>query len=95
MDAAQAKAYLDEQNERFTLTMAKEMKEAMQQATEALDKQIPQIPQVEGDGYAYGTNQIAYDIWYCPCCNSDYEYPDQKEKYCPNCGQAINWEGWE
>ena len=54
----------------------------------ALEKQIPKKPIWEGDGYSYG--DMVYDTWYCPSC--DYDYEDTEEyKYCPCCGQAIEW----
>ena len=54
----------------------------------ALEKQIPKKPIWEGDGYSYG--DMVYDTWYCPSC--DYDYEDTEEyKYCPCCGQAIDW----
>lgn len=43
----------------------------------------------EGDGYADG--EMVYDSFYCPSC--DYHMEDYEVKnYCPNCGQAIDWE---
>ena len=40
--------------------------EEMDIAINALEKQIPKKPNIEGDGYAYG--QLVYDTWICPCC---------------------------
>ena len=56
---------------------------------EALEKQIPKKPDFEADGYADG--QLVYDTWICPCCGVHYEVDYDDFKYCPECGQAIDW----
>lgn len=56
---------------------------------EAREKQSPKTPNLEGDGYADG--HLVYDTWSCPCCEKDYEVDFDDYKYCPECGQAINW----
>ncbi len=56
----------------------------------ALKKQIPEVPFLEGDGYADGVEVI--DTWICPNCGKDYELECDEHDYCPNCGQAIDWE---
>ena len=38
---------------------------------EALQKQIPQQPDLEADGYSDG--ELVYDTGYCPRCRKDYE----------------------
>ena len=59
-------------------------------AISALEKQIPKELIAEGDGYADG--KMVYDSFYCPSC--DYHMEDYEVKnYCPNCGQAIDWDG--
>lgn len=62
---------------------------AVQMALEVLAKQIPKKPYFEGDGY--GNGESVYDTWVCPNCDTDYEVETDKYKYCPNCGQAIDW----
>lgn len=63
---------------------------ASKMAIEALEKQTPRKPALSGDGYADG--EIVYDIWECPNCGAEYEIDcDGKHKFCPNCGQAIDW----
>ena len=57
-------------------------------AIEALEKQIPKKPSIEGDGEWEG--QLVYDTWICPCCNKSYEIDYDDYKYCPNCGQRID-----
>ena len=55
----------------------------------AIEKQIPKKPRFEGDGYWRG--ELVYDTWICPNCDTDYEVGTDTHKYCPNCGQAIDW----
>lgn len=50
---------------------------------------IPKTPNYEGDGYSDGV--LVYDTWICPCCGKDYEVDYDNYKYCPECGQAIDW----
>lgn len=50
---------------------------AMEIATEAMEKQIPQKPKMPLDAY-----------WVCPVCGSKVEYPYE---HCKRCGQAIDW----
>ena len=57
---------------------------------EAIEKQIPQQPDLEGDGYDDSGNLI-YDTGYCPRCRCSYEVDYHKPKYCENCGQALDW----
>lgn len=56
---------------------------------EALEKQMPQRPDLEADGYSDG--ELVYDTGYCPRCRKDYEIEYHKPKYCENCGQALDW----
>ena len=66
---------------------------AIKMAIEALEKQIPKIPDIWGDGYSGG--QIAYDMYDCPNCGESYEIECDHYKYCPKCGQAIDRSGLE
>lgn len=63
--------------------------ETLNMAISALKKQIPKKPHFEGDGYWNG--ELVYDTWVCPNCDTDYEVEADKHKYCPNCGQKIDW----
>ena len=59
-------------------------------AIEALEKQIPEVPNYEGDGYING--ELIYDTWICPCCGRYYELDCNDDYiYCPQCGQRIDW----
>ena len=63
---------------------------AIDKAIEALEKQIPKIPDYEGDGYADGF--LIYDTWICPSCGRYYELDCSDDYiYCPQCGQRIDW----
>ena len=54
-----------------------EYQAAFDAAFEALEKQIPKKPTDEG--------------WlYCPICGKDILM--ERYKFCPGCGQAIDWE---
>lgn len=59
----------------------------------AIEKQKPQLPDIWGDGCDKEGN-IIYDMYDCPGCGQSYEI-DDKYKYCPECGQAISWRGFE
>lgn len=59
--------------------------------SEALEKQKPQQPDIEGDGYDPEGN-LVYDTGYCPRCRQEYEIDYHTPKYCENCGQALEWE---
>lgn len=67
----------------------KAVEDACVVACEALEKQIPMKPDLEGDGYADG--HLVYDTWICPYCEKHYEVDYDDYDYCPNCGQAIDW----
>lgn len=60
----------------------------VEELKEAKEKQIPQTPCIEGDGYADG--HLVYDTWICPNCEEHYEIDYDDYDYCPKCGQAIN-----
>lgn len=56
---------------------------------ECYEKQIAKKPDFEGDGYADGF--LVYDTWICPCCYTHYEVDSDDYKYCPECGQRLDW----
>jgi rubrerythrin len=58
---------------------------------EALQKQIPQKPNFEGDGYD-DSGELIYDTWICPNCGDRYELDYEIYQYCPMCGQSIDWD---
>lgn len=65
------------------------LREGLDLAIKALEKQIPKKPLLEGDGYYDG--EMVYDIWRCPNCGRAYEVDSDDYDYCPNCGQRIDW----
>lgn len=68
--------------------LSSKYKNGLRMAINALEKQIPKKPNIEGDGYADG--QLVYDTWICPCCENHYEIDYDNYDYCPNCGQHID-----
>lgn len=62
----------------------------------ALTKQVPQTPNLWGDGYSDG--ELVYDMYDCPSCNQFICYEPERDKYskkmiyCFTCGQKINWQ---
>lgn len=61
----------------------------VEECREAVEKQRAKKPDLEGDGYADG--HMVYDTWICPCCEISYEVDYDDYKYCPDCGQRIDW----
>ena len=59
---------------------------------ELLEKQVPEMPDYEGDEYADG--EFVYDTWICPNCGRHYEVDYDDYEYCPQCGQALDLD-WE
>ena len=57
---------------------------------EALEKQIPKQPDLEGDGYDEN-GELIYDTGFCPTCRHEFEVYYDATKYCPNCGQLLDW----
>ena len=62
----------------------------MELLADALRKQVPKKPELQGDGYDPEGN-LVYDMWVCPCCYKRYELEYDEYCYCPNCGQRIDW----
>lgn len=56
----------------------------------ALDKQIAKKPYIWGYGFDEVGN-IIYDMWDCPECEKSYELEYDEYKYCPECGQRLDW----
>ena len=68
--------------------LSSKYKNGLRMAINALEKQIPKRPDIEGDGYADG--HLVYDTWICPNCGKYYEIDYDNYDYCPNCGQHID-----
>lgn len=57
---------------------------------ELKERATPKKLYYEGDGYWDG--QLVYDTAICPCCGRYFEVDcDEHSKYCPSCGQALDW----
>ena len=63
--------------------------QALEAALVALEKQIPEKPTYDGDGYA-PDGSFVWDEWLCPHCQNRYEVDFDEYDFCPNCGQAID-----
>lgn len=62
---------------------------AIEEAINALKKQIPMKPSIEGDGCDNEGNMI-YDTWLCPNCGAHHEIDYDDYNYCPICGQKVD-----
>lgn len=65
------------------------LRDAIDVAIRALEKQIPKKPTYDGDGYA-PDGTFVWDEWLCPCCGERYEVDYDDYDYCPNCGQHLD-----
>ena len=82
-------------NEDYVIYCADE--ETFEKVKKAVEKQEPKKPTYEADGYGEDGNLI-YDRAICPNCdNDDFEYDINNWgcKYCPDCGQALDWSDTE
>ena len=64
----------------------------------AVAKQIHKKPIAKKEYYSLHGYSYESTLYYCPCCNSKFNgemiiVTKTKMKHCPNCGQALNWEG--
>ena len=57
------------------------------------ERDEPRSVNYSGDGYADG--EMVYDMAECMNCGREFEYGDETWgcKFCPDCGQALKWEG--
>lgn len=54
-----------------------------------IKKDTPLPVYLEGDGYWNG--ELVYDTAICQNCNAEYEVDYYHYKFCPNCGQRLDW----
>lgn len=70
-----------------------EIYEAMATLRELVERATPKKPEIKElirkDNYRDGTNIPRYD-WWCPNCNLEH-MSGKGFKYCPTCGQALDW----
>ena len=78
----------------LTLDECRKHNKAISMAIEALEKQIPKKPRRTNDGLS-----IAKKDFYTKCqlCNHNFPVVVRKGRmrFCPFCGQAIDWEDYE
>ena len=76
--------YVQTSKEKVTLFKSSE---ALQ---ELVDKATPKAPNVEHSGWRSpdGVSVLTFFKYKCPCCERRVTDID---KFCPNCGQAIDW----
>jgi hypothetical protein len=57
---------------------------------ELVEKATPEAPNVEHSGWRSpdGVSVLTFFKYKCPCCEKRITDID---KFCPNCGQAIDW----
>lgn len=72
----------------------KEIYDSMDTLRELVERATPKKPEIKElirkDNYRDGTNIPRYD-WWCPNCNLEH-MSGNDFKYCPSCGQALDWE---
>ena len=57
---------------------------------ELVDRAIPKKLDYEGDGYWDG--ELVHDTAICRNCERRFEVDhDEHSKFCPSCGQALDW----
>ena len=67
--------------------------ECLRISIETLQNQIPRKMVYESDGYAEGYH--VWDVASCPGCGRLFDEKDddwQTARFCPFCGQALDWE---
>ena len=89
---ADGKAYEDMEMAIKALEEIQQYREigSVEECREARERQKPKIPDVWGDGCDNEGNMI-YDMYDCPNCGKSYEVDYHDYKFCPKCGQAIDW----
>ncbi|WP_317414177.1 hypothetical protein [Holdemanella porci] len=70
-----------------------EIFDSMDTLRELVERATPKKPEIKElirkDNYRDGTNIPRYD-WWCPNCNLEH-MSGNDFKYCPSCGQALDW----
>ena len=69
-------------------------REYLEVLQELVEKETPKKPEIKElirkDNYRDGRNIHRYD-WWCPNCYLEHMSGNDL-KYCPSCGQALDWE---
>lgn len=83
-------AYNDIELTCLCIDSAERAKEYLNAIRELVEKATTKKLHYEADGYWDG--QLVYDTAICPCCGRRFEVDcDEHSKYCPSCGQALDW----
>lgn len=71
-------------------TNFKSMHEWKSDLQELVDKATPEAPNVEHSGWRSpdGVSVLTFFKYKCPCCERRVTDID---KFCPNCGQRLDW----
>lgn len=81
------------QNLKLVLCITDSERNSVNTAIVALEKQIPEEPELEADGYDDDGNLI-YEYGYCPDCRHEFEIAYDSPDYCPDCGKHLKWPDW-
>ena len=65
-----------------------QVREAIEDIKTVVNKQEAVEPDLSGDGYS-DDEELIYDTWTCPTCNTDYKVDYDIYNHCPNCGQKL------
>lgn len=74
------------------------VEEACRIGMRAIEKQIPKKTIARIENHSLQGYPCESTLYYCPCCNIKFNgemivVKKLKMKHCPNCGQALDWEG--
>lgn len=75
---------------KFSTVDQKPILPTLKVAKEAIQRRTPTKPYYEGDGYD-DKGELIYDTWICPNCGERFEVDYDDYKYCPECGQKLDW----
>lgn len=64
--------------------LSREVRNAILQGAGALRKQVPKVPEYEGD-------ECDDNRAYCPYCRNMFDVDYDAPSFCPVCGQALDW----
>ena len=82
--------YIYEQSQKYKKLQKYNAKQQLKTLQELVDKVTPKAPFFEHSGQRSpdGTSVLMFFKHKCPCCEMSVTGID---KFCPNCGQAIDW----
>lgn len=82
--------YICEQSQKYKKLQKYNAKQQLKTLQELVDKVTPKAPNFEHSGQRSpdGVSVIMFFKYNCPCCKSRISRID---KFCPECGQAIDW----